>query len=289
MASLGGAMADPMYRQIADDLRRQIDDGELARGQQLRTEIELRDKYDASRNTVRDAVKWLITRGLVETRPGQGTFVIKRINPFVTTLSRDPETGGGSDEGPIYREEVESESRIPDSTEPRVEMQKADETAAATLGLSLDAPIVSRHYQRSIDGTPWSLQTSFYPMSLVERGALRLLQATDITEGTVAYLRNELGIRQTGYRDVITVRAPNETETTFFKLPDDGRVGVFEILRVAFDEQRAPFRLTVSVYPTDRNQFAVNIGDVPIEVADPASAGDEAAGTSGDTAMEPAG
>jgi GntR family transcriptional regulator len=289
MASLGGAMADPMYRQIADDLRRQIDDGELASGQQLRTEIELRDKYDASRNTVRDAVKWLITRGLVETRPGQGTFVIKRINPFVTTLSRDPETGGGSDEGPIYREEVESESRIPDSTEPRVEMQKADETAAATLGLSLDAPIVSRHYQRSIDGTPWSLQTSFYPMSLVEKGALRLLQATDITEGTVAYLRNELGIRQTGYRDVITVRAPNETETTFFKLPDDGRVGVFEILRVAFDEQRAPFRLTVSVYPTDRNQFAVNIGDVPIEVADPASAGDEAAGTSGDTAMEPDG
>ena len=282
-------MADPMYRQIADDLRRQIEDGELAPGQQLRTEIELRDKYDASRNTVRDAIKWLITRGLVETRPGQGTFVIKWINPFVTTLSRDPETGSGSDEGPIYREEVEAESRIPDSTEPRVEMQKADETAAATLGLSLDAPIVSRHYQRSIDGTPWSLQTSFYPMRLVERGAFRLIQATDITEGTVAYLRNELGIRQTGYRDLITVRAPNETETAFFKLPDDGRVGVFEILRVAFDEQRAPFRLTVSVYPTDRNQFAINIGDVPIEVADPASAGDEATGTSGDTTMEPDG
>jgi GntR family transcriptional regulator len=289
MASLGGAMADPMYRQIAEDLRRQIEDGELAPGQQLRTEIELRDKYDASRNTVRDAIKWLITRGLVNTRPGQGTFVIKRINPFVTTLSRDPETGSGSDEGPSYRAEVEAESRIPDSTEPRVEMQKADETAAAALGLSLDAPIVSRHYQRSIDGTPWSLQTSFYPMSLVGRGALRLIQATDITEGTVAYLRNELGIRQTGYRDLITVRSPNETETAFFKLPDDGRVGVFEILRVAFDEQRVPFRLTVSVYPTDRNQFAVNIGDVPIEVADPASADDDAAGTSGDTAMEPDG
>ena len=279
-------MADPMYRQIADDLRRQIEEGALAPGQQLRTELEFRERYDASRNTVRDAIKWLITRGLVETRPGQGTFVIKRINPFVTTLSKDPETGGGSDEGPVYREEVEAESRIPDTTEPRVELQKADETAAAALGLSLDAPIVSRRYQRSIDGTPWSLQTSFYPMSLVERGALRLIQATDITEGTVAYLRNELGIRQTGYRDLITVRAPNETETSFFKLPDDGRVGVFEILRIAFDEQRAPFRLTVSVYPTDRNQFAVNIGDVPIEVADPASASDEAPGTFGDTAME---
>lgn len=273
-------MADPMYRQIADDLRRQIDEGDLAPGEQLRTEMELREKYNASRNTIRDAIKWLITRGLVETRPGQGTFVFERINPFVTTLSREPETGGGSVEGPIYRQEVEEVSRIPDSTVPRVEIQQAGETAATALGLSLDAPIVSRHYQRYIDGTPWSLQTSFYPMSLIERGALRLIQATDITEGTVAYLRNELRIRQTGYRDLITVRAPTETETAFFKLPDNGRVGVFEILRIAFDEQRAPFRLTVSVYPTDRNQFAVNIGDVPVEAAVPATADSPAVATS---------
>ena len=74
-------MADPMYRQIADDLRRQIEDGELAPGSQLPTELELREKYNASRNTIRDAIKWLITRGLVETRPGQGTFVVAEITP----------------------------------------------------------------------------------------------------------------------------------------------------------------------------------------------------------------
>ena len=86
-------MADPMYRQIADDLRRQIETGELAPGAQLRTELELREKYEASRNTVRDAIKWLITRGLVETRPGQGTFVVEKMIPFVTTLTGDPKTG----------------------------------------------------------------------------------------------------------------------------------------------------------------------------------------------------
>jgi GntR family transcriptional regulator len=61
-----------MYRVIAEDLRRQIESGKLPRGSQLDTEIELRDRYNASRNTVRDAIKSLITRGLVETRPGQG-------------------------------------------------------------------------------------------------------------------------------------------------------------------------------------------------------------------------
>ena len=73
--------ADPMYRQIAEDLRRKIEAGELPRGAQLPTEIELREQYNASRNTVRDAIKWLITRGLVETRPGQGTFVVEKITP----------------------------------------------------------------------------------------------------------------------------------------------------------------------------------------------------------------
>jgi len=88
-------MAEPMYRQIADDLQHRIESGELAQGTQIPTEIDLREHYEASRNTVRDAIKWLITRGLVETRPGQGTFVVEKINPFVTTLTGDPETGRG--------------------------------------------------------------------------------------------------------------------------------------------------------------------------------------------------
>ena len=52
-------MANPMYRQIAEDLRAQIEGGDLEPGQQLRTEIELREHYGASRNTVRDAIKLL--------------------------------------------------------------------------------------------------------------------------------------------------------------------------------------------------------------------------------------
>ena len=71
-------MAEPLYRQIADDLRRRIETGQLPPGAQLLAELALREQYQTSRNTVRDAVKWLITRGLVEIRPGQGTFVTRR-------------------------------------------------------------------------------------------------------------------------------------------------------------------------------------------------------------------
>jgi GntR family transcriptional regulator len=275
-------VADPMYRQIADDLRRQIEDGSLEPGQQLRTELELREKYNASRNTVRDAVKWLITRGLVETRPGQGTFVVEQIIPFVTTLTGDPETSSG--EGDTYIKEVAASLRRPNASAPRVEIQEAAGQLATELQLKHGATVVSRHQQRSIDGTPWSLQTSFYPMSLVERGALRLIQAGDIGEGTVEYLRESVGIKQAGYRNTITVRAPDEMETSFFKLPSDGRVSVIEARQTAFDDKQVPVRLTVSVYPADRNQFAVNVGHVPVEVAEPASAYEAGTATADDTA-----
>src|ERR1700684_4559742 len=92
-------MTDPMYRQIAEDLRLRIETGEIAPGEQLPTELELRDQYSASRNTIRDAIKFLATRGLGETKPGQSTFAVQLIDPIVTTLSQDPEAGLAGGEG----------------------------------------------------------------------------------------------------------------------------------------------------------------------------------------------
>lgn len=255
-------MATPMYRQIADDLREQIEAGKVKPGQQLRTEIELREHYGASRNTVRDAIKWLTTLGLVETRPGLGTFVVQKIDPFVTKLTSDPIRTGAS-EGASYLSEVRERNRVPSDSPIQVEIQEAYGDIARGLWVAEGTEVVSRHERRFIDGTPWVMQTSYYLMELADRGAERLRRAGNIEEGTIQYLAETLNIQQVGYRDWITVRAPNATEADFFKLAADGRVSVYEIFRTAFDEAKQPIRLTVSVYPTDRNQFIVEVGPVP--------------------------
>jgi GntR family transcriptional regulator len=276
-------MAEPMYRQIADDLRGKIDSGEIAHGAQLPTEIELMDEYSASRNTVRDAIKLLTTRGMVEPRPGQGTFVVEKINPFVTTLTGDPLSGRGGGEGRIYIAEVEAGRRTPTVSDPRVEVQRASEPIADALRIEEGDQVVSRHYQRFIDGVPFSLQTSFYPMSLVLRGATRLIEATDIPEGTVVYLSSKLGVKQAGYRDSIQVRAPNDHEAPFFRISADGQIPVFEIYRVAFDESGDRIRLTITIYPVDRNRLLINVGAVPPRESDAATSGDGPAQMAADT------
>lgn len=158
-------MADPlpMYRRIADDLRQEIESGRLPPGQKLPTEIVLRKQFGASRNTIRDAMKDLISLGLVETRPGQGTFVSKRIEPLVTTLSADRVAGLGGGEGAAYL--TEANARCPTSSVPQVELKAATPDIATRLGVDEGTPLVSRHELRFIGDTPWSMQTSFYPRS----------------------------------------------------------------------------------------------------------------------------
>ena len=229
-------MANPLYRMIAEDLRQQIETGGLQPGQQLRTETELSEHYNASRNTVRDAIKWLTTLGLVETRPGQGTFVVRKMAPYITTLTAPPARGlrhddvvAPDDRAEAPRYEAKRHKRKVSYSDLEVKAEKAEGHVAAQLQLPERTPLISRSQKRYIDGTPWSLQTSYDPRVFFGQGADRLMDPDDIPEGAVRYLADTLGLRQIGYRDWITVRSPDPEEAEFFNVPPDGRVGVFEI------------------------------------------------------------
>ena len=272
----GCAMAQQhRYVQIAGDLRRQIELGALTPGstdqalltpgRQLPTELELREKYDASRNTVRDAIKRLTSLGLVESPSGRrGTFVTRKIEPFVTVLSIDPKTGqgGGGEEGATYPAMVREQGRnVGAGDDADIRVLACPPDIAARLEVEETDKVVSRHQQRLIDDTAWSLQTSYYPLEWVNRGASRLLMPENIEEGTVQYLSDTLGLERVGYRDWVTSRSPNDNEQSIFGLLRDATV--FEILRVSFARDGTPMLVTVTVYPADRNHIVYEYGTVP--------------------------
>ena len=256
-------MADPIYRQIADDLRQRIESGELAPGTQLPTEIELREHYNnASRNTIRDAIRSLSSRGLVVARPGRGTFVTEKITPFIVPLASGEE-GVGGDEGEAFVEAVKYQGGEPSVSQPRVEVRNATEDLARELRVETGSPVVSRHQQRFVDRRPSSLQTSFYPMEFVQQGALDLLQARPIPRGATKYLQRQLKIQPAGYRDRLTVRQPDAGEAAFFRLQDTATVLVVVLRRTAYARDGKPIRFAVTVYPADRNHFVIDAGEVP--------------------------
>lgn len=248
------------YREIAADLQRKIASGELPPGEKLPSDAKLGTDYGASRNTVREAVKLLLTRGLVERRLNRGTFVLARKDPFSTVINTV--TGFGGFDGAAYASEVIAEHRKPAVTQPRVEIQIASEQVAVSLRLGQDRQVVIRHQQRFIDDQLWSTQTTYYPMKFVQDGATRLLEVVDIPEGVRAYLRQKFGIGEVGSHDTMMVRAPTRDEATDFKIPDDGCIAVFETRQVGVDAEGSPLRLTISIYPADRNQFSMKTGEL---------------------------
>lgn len=65
----------PLYLQLADDLRRQIENGTLKPGDQVTPEVELAQHHNLSRGTVRQALQLLVNQGLLERTRRKGTFV----------------------------------------------------------------------------------------------------------------------------------------------------------------------------------------------------------------------
>ncbi|MFN8622327.1 MAG: GntR family transcriptional regulator [Chloroflexota bacterium] len=68
----------PLYRQLADDLRTRILDGEFPAAEPIPTEAQLSEGYHTSRITVRHALDLLEQEGLVHREQGRGSFIRPR-------------------------------------------------------------------------------------------------------------------------------------------------------------------------------------------------------------------
>src|ERR1700684_3850123 len=159
------------YARIAEDLRKKIASREIKPGEALPSELELRDHYQASRNTILDAIRKLKDEGLVETRPGQGWFAQVRIVPFVNSIDW---ADGTAIEQALQR------GRAPRATPPTVNLQTPSAEMADRLGVPIGNEMIVRRQEWFLDELPWKLQTAWCPKTWYDRGADRLLIAEDI-------------------------------------------------------------------------------------------------------------
>lgn len=71
--------------QVEDELMNFILEEPLEVGQKIPNEFELAEKFGVGRSTIREAVKGLVSKGILEVRRGSGTYVIS-----TSTLEDDP-------------------------------------------------------------------------------------------------------------------------------------------------------------------------------------------------------
>lgn len=64
-----------LYEEIVEQIKQLIADGKLKPGDKLLAERDLADRFQVSRASVREAIRTLEMLGIIDIRPGEGTFV----------------------------------------------------------------------------------------------------------------------------------------------------------------------------------------------------------------------
>ena len=93
----------PLYKQLKDLILKEIEEGRLKPNQKIPTELELSERYQISRMTVRKALAQLVDEGILAKKQGKGTFVqepkmtedLSSPNSFTNLCKRNGKVPGG--------------------------------------------------------------------------------------------------------------------------------------------------------------------------------------------------
>lgn len=230
------------YRDIADDLRRRVADGEFAAGRVLPSEAELSGSYKASRVTIRKALEALRADGLVDSRQGFGWFV-------AASTVRQPLAHLATIEAQLAQEGRASERRI-------LEFAFVRPPARVAEVLGVDKALkVSR--LNLADGEPFARVTVWCPEEL----------GADISRAQVAersfyeLLPVELG----GATQTIGADAAEGDDAELLEVPVGSPVLVCE--RVTSTIEGRPVLIGQYVFPAHRTEFTVALERAEASIA----------------------
>jgi GntR family transcriptional regulator len=141
----------PVYYQLQQEIRRQIESGELKPGDLVPSERELSATYQISRMTVRQSLSNLVNEGLLVREKGRGTFVSRpRIQIALSRLVG-------------FTQDMHARGMRSGSTVLAFEVCPASPETAAALKLSEAEPVIKLKRLRKANDAPIEVQTSYLP------------------------------------------------------------------------------------------------------------------------------
>jgi len=145
----------PLYHQVEASIRKDIANKIYLPGQSIPTEIELQEKFNVSRETVRKAVNNLVFAGLVEKRKGVGTFVT---HPKIVHRV-----------GHVYGsyEEISARGMIPGTTFIEKKEIMPPEPMRQEMALNKEATVIKVKRLRLANEEPVAILSSYLPTDLV--------------------------------------------------------------------------------------------------------------------------
>jgi len=231
----------PLYRQLYDMLRQQIDAGVLKIGDPLPTEEQFTETYNISRVTTRKALQLLTDEGLLIRHPGKGTY----INAQKTEENLQSLRGFAElmiEQHPSQIMEIKG-----------FEITPAPAPVAELLHLSREERILRIRRRHVIHGRPVALAIIDLPYTLGS-----LLTPHDVATRTIYDLlanKAHVSIKRAVQR--ISATAANEEVTALLGVEIGAPLLVVRRVTYSMDEQ--PVEYIQLFYPGDQHEMVMEL------------------------------
>lgn len=229
--ALDRASPVPLYFQLARSVEAEIRSGALSSGDRLENEVKIAEDLGLSRPTVRAAFGYLVDKGLVVRRRGQGTIVTKdKVSRSVKLTS--------------LFDDLAADGKRPSTRVLHNEVVRASDLVAGALGLDDGQLVLYLNRLRLGDGEPIALMHNYIPTSLVT------LSNDMLEEHGLYELLRMSGIHPA--RAVQRLSARNATASEARQLGETRGAALVTMERTTFDERGRTIEFAQHVYRASR-------------------------------------
>ncbi len=227
----------PLYLQIEEELRRQIDCGELKPLSKVESETTLATRLGVSRMTARKALDRLVAEGLMFRRQGKGTFVAH------------PKIAHGPSQLLSFSSSMDAQSIRHTTRILAAGVVPAPRRVIRALRLSAGSPVILLRRLRLVDDEPAAIHVSW----LLSR--YNALLQSDLT-GSLTELMKSAGGPVAFTNDGIEATLAFGEIAQLLHLPE--RSAVVFISGTAFSSDMEPVRYSEAFYRGDLFRFRVD-------------------------------
>ncbi|NRT90744.1 GntR family transcriptional regulator [Clostridium beijerinckii] len=235
----------PLYQQLADIIRNSITSGELKYGDKIPTEVELSEKYNVSRITVRAAINELVESGFLIKKQGKGTFVskpkVQRKIEYLSSFTAACEASGLKVTNEIIKREI---------VEPEIEDIR-------DLELDDDDKLIYIQRVRFAGGEPLMLENNYFSFK-----RFNFLLTEDLNGSLYELLRNKYDINPSGSpnsgKDHTTIEIAKAMDEEAGLLMVQKGEPLFYIKTVIYDDKNRPVHIGKQYVIGERYKFVIS-------------------------------
>ena len=217
------------YIRVANELRAQIQAGEIRLGDSLPREAELAAEFGVSRRVVQEAFGCLRAEGLIGGRTG-GPLIVRR-----AVLSQD------FDLLVPFTAWVRSLGREPGARTIEIGLRGADQLVTEELSLPPRSQVLHYKRLRTLDGQPVMIERSDYPEAVG-----RIVQRCDLERESVSEQLAAHGIERTRALHRVEAVPALAQDAALLEVPR--RTALLQVRRRSYDQDGTPIEFGIDRY-----------------------------------------